>query len=320
MKSTQPADFASAAMVRALAQGMHMLGLRPPDVSVDTAHATVPLDLKRAVLQSAMEQGGLACLPLLGRGVHDLAMEPTHLALTAGRQAGSLFTRWQRLERYIHSRHRIRWDQTTEQGVRMTHVAVGGSSPPLPAESLVVCGILCALLEANGMISVIARAGDTELFPQPVHGALHKLAESGQTAHWSLAWQTTPDATHLPLAKPALSWRQVAPPLWSELAVSVGELVARQLPEQVRLEAVAVALGLSCRSLQRALALQGLSFTALHAEVRFRLAAWHLIQSPMPIAETGFVCGYSDQSHLTREFSRRVGVPPLRYREHFAVA
>lgn len=320
MKPTQSADFASAAMVRALAQGMQRLGFQPPEVCIDSAHATVPLDLKRALLQSAMEQGGIACLPLLGRGVHDLAMEPTHLALTAGRQAASLFTRWQRLERYIHSRHRVRWGASTALTAQLSHVALAGSPPPLPAESLVVCGILCALLEANGMAAVRATAGDTELFPKPVPGPLHKLVEAGQAAHWSLTWQTTLDRSLAPPARPSLSWQQVAPPLWSELAVSVGEFVARQLPEQARLEAVAIELGWSCRSLQRALALQGLSFSLLHAEVRFRLAAWHLIQSAIPIAETGFVCGYSDQSHLTREFSRRVGIPPLRYREYFGVA
>jgi AraC-like DNA-binding protein len=38
----------------------------------------------------------------------------------------------------------------------------------------------------------------------------------------------------------------------------------------------------------------------------------------MAIAEIGFVCGYSDQAHLTREFNRRMGVPPARYRELFS--
>lgn len=320
MKNPIPADFASAAMVRALTQGMHLLGLRPPEISIDTAMATVPLDCKRTLLRSAVEQGGLACLPLLGRGVHDFAMEPTHLALTAGRQASSMFTRWQRLERYIHSRHRIRLDATSALQAQASHVAVDGALPPLPAESLVVCGMLCALLEANGMTSVSATAAGVDLYPHPVAKRVSELVEAGETAHWVLSWQTTPDPPLIASERPSLSWLQVAPPLWSDLAVSAGQLVARQLPEPLRIDVVAAKLGLSRRSLQRALAFQGLSFSALFAEVRFRLAAWHLIQSPMPIAETGFVCGYSDQSHLTREFSRRVGLPPLRYREHFKVA
>ena len=96
-------------MVRALLCGMAGLGLRLPEVAEKFHQATVPLDLKRAVVQAAVEQAGLAVLPLLGRGLHDLAMEPTHLALTAGRSAASMLVRWQRLERYIHSKHRIQW-------------------------------------------------------------------------------------------------------------------------------------------------------------------------------------------------------------------
>ena len=70
---TQPVtdDFASAAMVRVMLRGMAAAGLHAPALGTDLRPATVPLPLKRAVVQAAVEQGGLACLPLLGRGVHD---------------------------------------------------------------------------------------------------------------------------------------------------------------------------------------------------------------------------------------------------------
>jgi AraC-like DNA-binding protein len=317
MKALATADFASAAMVRALVQGMTTLGLQPPEMVTHTAQATVPLDLKRAVVQAAVAQGGVACLPLLGRGVHALAMEPTHLALSAGQQASALFTRWQRLERYIHSRHRVRMGALTAQVAQMSHVALEGNPPPMPVESLVVCGVLCALLEANGLTNVRAVASGIELYPHPDTGKVSDLVSQGATAHWVLDWQT---ADRPSPSTPALSWLQVAPPLWSALAIDTGECVAHHLPEPLRLDEASVKLGLSSRSLQRVLSGEGLSFTALQAEVRFRLAAWHLIQSRTPIAETGFVCGYADQAHMTREFSRRVGLPPLRYRELFEVS
>jgi AraC-like DNA-binding protein len=31
----------------------------------------------------------------------------------------------------------------------------------------------------------------------------------------------------------------------------------------------------------------------------------------------GFVCGYADQSHFTRDFRHRVGAPPAAFREAF---
>jgi transcriptional regulator GlxA family with amidase domain len=49
-----------------------------------------------------------------------------------------------------------------------------------------------------------------------------------------------------------------------------------------------------------------------------RAAAWWLLESDRSIAECGFLAGYSDQPHFTRDFGRRIGLAPGRYREHFA--
>ena len=308
-------DFASAAMVRALLRGMAGLGLRLPEMADKFTQATVPLDLKRAVVQAAVEQAGLAVLPLLGKGLHDLAMEPTHLALTAGRSAASMLVRWQRLERYIHSKHRIQWLGLTPTSARVSHTHKDTAPAPLAAEDLVVCGVLCALLEANGLHSVRATAADIELYPKPDSHQVLQCVQQGQTATWLLTWQGALDkGSDLDLT---VSWAQVAPPTWSRFAFAAGDHVARCLPELVSVEDAALALGMSRRTFQRTLAAENLSHQDIQSEVRFRLAGWCLLESEIPIAEVGFVCGYSDQSHLTREFNRRVGVPPARYRDLF---
>lgn len=305
-------------MVRVLARGMTVLGLQPPALPGDLSRATIPLDLKRAVVQAAIEQGGVQCLPLLGRGLHDLAMEPTHLALTAGRGAGALFVRWQRLERYIHSRHRIRVLELGDGAAIVEHAHKDQGPKPLPFEDLVVCGVLCALLEANGLRAVRAEARGVVLYPSPDPDGLARCVSLGQTGTWAFTWA---DAGPLP-ERPDLSasWASVAPPLWSESARALGEQIARRLPDALPLDAAAAATRQSRRSLQRALASEGLTYQQLQADVRFRLAGWHLLQRSMPIAEVGFVCGYADQAHLTRSFKHRVGVPPARYRELFAGA
>lgn len=308
-------DFASAAMVRLLVRGMRAQGLCPPRVAADLRQATVPLPLKRAVVQAAVEQGGLACLPLLGRGVHDLAREPTHLALTLGRSASALLGRWQRLERYIHSQHRVRVEHVGEGSARVRHVHKDAGPAPSAPEDLVVCGVLCALLEANGLASVRASAAGAVLYPDPDPQALEACVRQGLTGAWDFTWRgSNPMA---PPPEPTVSWAQIAPPLWSPWACHVGELVARHLPEVLPLDAAAHALGRARRSMQRALAAEGLSYQQVQAEVRFRMAGWHLLHLDLSLAETGFVCGYADQAHLTREFHRRVGVPPARYRSLF---
>ncbi len=304
-------------MVRVLIQGMSLLGLRAPERTGDLIQATIPLDFKREVLQSAIAQGGLACLPLLGRGLHALAMEPTHLALTAGRSAGSLFVRWQRLERFIHSQHRIRILHLDPVSAVVAHIHKDQGPKPLAVEDLVVCGVLCALLESNGLKSVMAHANGLELFPGPQPASISRCVHDEQTGTWHISW-AAPDHETLALDH-SVSWAHVSPKTWSPFACAVGDLVAKRLPEILQTDDAASAMGMSRRSLQRALASEGLRYQQLQAEVRFRLAGWHLLQSDIPIAEIGFVCGYADQAHLTREFNKRVGVTPAKYRELFAV-
>lgn len=308
-------DFASAAMVRVLVRGMVAAHLRPPVLDADLRNATVPLQLKRAVVEAAVEQGGFACLPLLGRGVHDLAHEPTHLALTLGRSAGALWSRWQRLERYVHSRHRVLVEDPGGGRAQAWHVHKDGGPAPSAAESLVVCGLLCALLEANGLRQVCASADGAALYPAPDPEAVDERVRTGRAGRWQLSWQ--PEQPAGPAAVPAVAWADMAPPLWSPLACRVAGLVARHLPEVLPLDAAASALPMARRSLQRALAAEGLAYQQVQAEVRFRLTGWHLLRQGLSVAETGFVCGYADQAHLTREFRRRVGVAPARYRSLF---
>jgi AraC-like DNA-binding protein len=303
-------------MVRVLVQGMRELGLEPPHPALHQAlHtgavATVPLALKRLVVAAAVQQGGLACLPLLGRGLHHYRHDPTHLALVSARSAGELFARWGRLERYIHSRHRCELLRLEPHQALLRHVARSGP-PPLPAEDLVVLGLLAALLEAIGLQAVRAFAGGVQVYPRA------DTASGAGTAHWRLEWQgeVEPRPPAGSARGPALA--DLAPPAsWPAPLADCAAALLGDLAHPLPLPTLATALGRAPRSLQRALAQSGLGYAALLAELRCRAAAWWLVRSALPIAEVGFVCGYADQPHFTRELRRRVGMTPARYRRAF---
>lgn len=95
--------------------------------------------------------------------------------------------------------------------------------------------------------------------------------------------------------------------------------LASDLTRSVTLPLLAGELGVAPRTLQRRLGCAGLSFTELLAEARSRAAAWWLLHTADPIAGIGFVCGYADQSHFTREPQRGVGMPPAAYRQAFGI-
>ncbi len=80
---------------------------------------------------------------------------------------------------------------------------------------------------------------------------------------------------------------------------------------------LAEGLGFPVRTLQRRLGHAGLSPSRLLAEARCRSGAWRLLHTADPIAEVGFLSGFADQAHFTRELRRRVGLPPAAYRAAF---
>ncbi|TKC81267.1 GlxA family transcriptional regulator [Trinickia terrae] len=88
--------------------------------------------------------------------------------------------------------------------------------------------------------------------------------------------------------------------------------VGRSLP----LEELACKLDLSARQLERLFkAGTGKSPQAFAKQVRLRTAAWLLTSSDRTVADIASSCGFSDASHLGREFRKQHGVPPATFRE-----
>lgn len=303
-------DFASAAMVRILAAGMRQAGLSPPALPHGGAH--VALAHKRALVQAAVAQGGIAVLPRLGQGLEAIRGEPVHQALAAARGPQDLLARWMRMERYIHSRHRIT-AEPARGGFHVTHCSLRPGQPPLPEESLVVLGVLAAALQACGARGVRARIGRATVFPQADAHTLARLARDGRAGSWRLLWQDmAPPPPARPLAPPALD--DVGGP---PLAQALTRVLLADLLDAPPLADAAQQLNLSPRGLQRALAGAGLSYSRVLLQTRCRAAAWHLVHSRQGLAETGFVCGFADQAHFTRVFRQHTGVTPARYRSDF---
>ncbi|MFG6412564.1 helix-turn-helix transcriptional regulator [Roseateles sp. DC23W] len=303
--TSAPADFASAAMLRVLAQGLRELGLQAP---ATPDGATVGLDAKRAMLQHAIQQGGMRCLALLGRGLHRFTHEPSHRALASARDARDLFGRWGRLERYIHSRHRVQVVEVGEGEARLRHVSLR-SQAPHAAEDLVVLGVLVALLEACGHRGLQAWAGGVPVYP----ACDRETADD--TSAWRITW-----AAHAP-PTPAAALGDLAPDeAWAADVKALFNGLAQRLPAAPAMDELARQLGCPRRSLQRELQQQGTGYRPLLAEARYRTAGWWLLQTDAPLAEIGFLCGHADQSHFTREFRRRSGMTPADYRRHFAAA
>jgi AraC-like DNA-binding protein len=90
-------------------------------------------------------------------------------------------------------------------------------------------------------------------------------------------------------------------------------LVAHLPSGSVLEEQVAEALGISKRTMQRRLRVQGATFSHLLEETRKSLAQRYVRDPHLSLSDATYLLGFSDQANFTRAFKRWYGCAPSRY-------
>jgi AraC-like DNA-binding protein len=299
-------DFACASMIRLLTRGMEQIGLTPP-VENRRGGSTVDLHVKRALVAHVLRERGPGALVRIGQAVHDMGVDPVLTMLVRAGSPRQVISRFQRLERFVHSRHRMVVEDSADNSMRMRHVSLVEGEPPLPAEDLVVLGVLIGFLQVAGCDGVSAHF-DHGCMAFPDSGAVEAAFGAGYTDRWVIEWTSFAPTAAKPTREPELGLDS-SPPVVRKIAHYCASDADTTLP------AVAAKLNMSKRTLQRRLREAGYDFRAITGDVRNRVAAWWLAETDRSIAEIGFLCGYSDQAHFTRDFKHRNGPTPNAYRE-----
>jgi AraC family transcriptional regulator len=99
------------------------------------------------------------------------------------------------------------------------------------------------------------------------------------------------------------------------LVRQVEEYVAANLSHSLALEDLASSVALSrCHFARRFRQATGHNPHEFVMLKRLERAQWLLRHTRIPLARIAADCGFTDQSHMTKQFRRRVGVTPGRYR------
>jgi len=267
--------------------------------------AHVPLAQKRDLAEALLARHGPLALLRVGEAIEGVTDEPMQVVFTLARGPHDLLARWQRLERFIHSRHRTRIEASDSRRLELRHVALAPHPPPRPAEDLLVFGVLLALFRLSGARELRARPlGTRQWRLRGDHW--HGTGYAGDLSCWQIEWAAVERSERRPPAPAA------------DLPEAARRAMTGDPGRGWTVAALAEELHLSRRSLQRRLQEQGETFSEVLARSRVNAASNLLGTTSAGLAEVAYACGFADQAHLTRDFKRQVGTTPARFRDQFA--
>jgi AraC-like DNA-binding protein len=304
-------DFAATAMMRMIQAGLkrQSISLAQPRIEARRIDAHLPLDHKRAALVALHSAYGIDSLLRIGEAVDDVVDEPALTALLLAQDPMDLLTRWQRLERFIHSRHRIALTIRGECSVLVRHHSIRTGAPPLPAEDALVFGLLVRLIERIGANALRARPEGSHAWARTDERwrPLPKTQSLADLAVWEFIWS---GGSHCAPSPTTLNDAE-------SIAAQLTRLMTSDPNRIWTVSSAANTLLTSSRTLQRRLHAEGASFQRLLRESRIAVAAKLLVTNQSSLAEVGYRSGFADQSHFQREFRTATAMTPAQYRESF---
>lgn len=314
-------DITSAILYTLVARELTRQGLLPaPDPGPVPTNGTVAAGEKASLLDAVYAAHGALPILRIGQGIGEVGPEPTLHALLMARDPHDLLSRWQRLERYVHSHHRVLKRGGGERELLLEHVSVRDGGVPSAPEDYLILGLLIALFGETGATDLSAHLVEDgrEIAAWMDGDAVDPGPAARRTGLWLLRWGehagnrvgAAGQAGPLPFA------------VTQDARVLVDRIMTLILSDCARtwsLAAVARHVGHSTRSLQRRLGEAHTTFAAVVRTAQVRRATELLLQGELSTAEVGLLCGFSDQAHFTREFKRRTNIPPGRYRAEFAL-
>lgn len=300
---TKPDDFASAAIMRLVAAGLKRQSIEIPLPALSGAH--VQRASKRDVLTEVMTNHGPQAILSIADSLGEMSAEPVLVALLKAKDLTDLLLRWQRLEQFSHGRHTVTHEHLDHEVFACRHIARTGGHLPAVAETLLVMAVLTRLCEQ------VTRASATL---KTANGQIWRMDEQ-----WVTALDFNPGDT-LVLNGNGVRAVHAAREMTQtdDLPRALRSHLSNDLLKRWTISDLSTVTGMPPRTLQRRLAKESVTFSRLVAEARLEHAAQRLCDRDGPgLSEIGFLSGYSDQPHFTRDFCKAVGITPKAYRQSF---
>ena len=298
--------------------GMDYAALNDPD-------ARFPQDGMTRLWQRAVALSGNPAIGLnMAQVVRPASFHVVGYALMSSRNLRDGFTRLVRYQRIIGEGADLNFLPQPD-GYALTLAIHGDRLPPArqSAEaSLAYCLAFCRWMTGKPIRPREIRLqgpppADLAPYQQVFQAPLKFNAE-----HYGLIFERADLETPLPSANEALAQlhdrfagEYLARFSESRVTHQVRQVLCRLLPQgEPKREAVAQALLLSERTLQRRLQEEGTSYQQLLDDTRRELAEQYLAQPNLPLLEIAYLLGFADPSNFFRAFRRWFDATPGEYR------
>jgi len=278
----------------------------------------VPVSTQRLVLEAVAGAGGSRAVVGLAEALRHLEGMPLLYVLLNSSSVRDLVDKEQRLNRYLHSNHRVRIHELTAHTLELEHHARWGRQP-VAVESHFVLGVHLVLLDEIGCRNLTVTLPESAEPTRRIAGRGRVTGTPPEGGHrrWRFRWTGfEPTRRVLPGLDEVLLAADGPTDLAAERSAAVEiELVVRSdLAHRWTLAEAARLCRRSPRSLQRALAAEKTSFTEVLDRTRVAEAARRLAETDRSMTEIGFACGFSDAAHFSRRFKNAMGEAPSAWR------
>lgn len=223
-------------------------------------------------------------------------------------------------DRHFHPTRRLELCESGLNHIVTENVTHPGDKPSVPDE-LFLCGAVKTMLTLLGCegLRVEWAAVRSEQMQRVVKSLNIPSPVLGKNTRWRFSWNKyTRRDQIIGLDDFLISNTE---PFTKSNKISVTYLVEKLLETDLTtrptMQEIATKLGMSARTFQRKMREEGITYSRLYNKLRIKTASRLLRQTDTSLTEIGFVCGFSDSAHFSREFKKVQMMTPKTYRETY---
>jgi len=272
----------------------------------------IQLSLKRELLAEVFLNWGAEPIVQAGFDIRRMPESPLSFALLKAMSVSELLERFFKLQRYFHSKHRVELIEKDENTVTLSHISKATGKPER-YENLLIAGLMTGMLSQFGCANVTLSMDGTDIIKNGE--VLKAFIPANECSRFVIRWDKVVIQDRYSTTETSNRFRNYTATGSGRISGKIGEVVASDPVCKWTVKIVADTFGLSSRTLQRRLKDEGTTFGDCILAARCQCAVYYITQKIENLTAVGFLSGFSDAAHFSREFKRNMGILPSQFQK-----